>query len=274
MPSATESAEIRSHRPSVVGADEGPKPEYPRRMEGVVEHGFKRGSKDLGFPTANITVEGVPWLNEDGLENTNASSIETMKGTSPTKDPIDGVHFGWVSLRLHDTHPDLQTPPKIQPQHSPDRKSKDHAIFPLSDLKTPPPSSSNWRIYPMVMSIGFNPFYGNKERSAEVFIMNDFQEDFYGDYMRVSILGYIRKELNYIDVESLKNDINTDVDVALKSLARENWGVGKEESWLLGEGYSQELFEEKTREAEERARKKEAIEKAGKEKEKENEAKI
>ncbi|EHK97236.1 putative Riboflavin kinase [Glarea lozoyensis 74030] len=189
-------------------------------------------------------------------------------------DPIDGVHFGWVSLRLHDTHPDLQTPPKIQPQHSPDRKSKDHAIFPLSDLKTPPPSSSNWRIYPMVMSIGFNPFYGNKERSAEVFIMNDFQEDFYGDYMRVSILGYIRKELNYIDVESLKNDINTDVDVALKSLARENWGVGKEESWLLGEGYSQELFEEKTREAEERARKKEAIEKAGKEKEKENEAKI
>jgi riboflavin kinase len=50
MPSATESAEIRSHRPSVVGADGGPKPEYPRRMEGVVEHGFKRGSKDVNAP--------------------------------------------------------------------------------------------------------------------------------------------------------------------------------------------------------------------------------
>jgi riboflavin kinase len=50
MPSATESAEIRSHRPSVIGSDEGPKPEYPRRMEGVVEHGFKRGSKDVCAP--------------------------------------------------------------------------------------------------------------------------------------------------------------------------------------------------------------------------------
>jgi riboflavin kinase len=202
-----------------------------------------------------------------------------MKGTATTKDPVDGVHFGWVSLRLRDSHPDLRAPPKIQPQHSPDRPGKSQdASFSLEDLKTPPPNSSNWRIYPMVMSIGFNPFYGNKERSAEVFIMNDFQEDFYGDYMRVSILGYIRKELNYIDVDSLKNDINTDVDVALKSLARKNWGVGNEEAWLLGEGFSQELFDQSTKDAEARASKKAAIEKETKERaaveEKSEEAKI
>jgi riboflavin kinase len=199
------------------------------------------------------------------------SSIETVNGTTATKDPIDGVHFGWVSLRLPDSHPDLRAPPKIQAQHLPDRKFKEgkakEPIFPIEDLKIPPPTSSNWRIYPMVMSIGFNPFYGNKERSAEVFIMNDFQEDFYGNYMRVSILGYIRKELDYIDVDSLKNDINTDVDVALKSLARKNWGVGSEEAWLLGEGFTQELFDKATKEAEARASKKAAIEREAKEKE-------
>jgi riboflavin kinase len=208
-------------------------------------------------------------LNEEGLEKTDASSVETMKGTAMTKDPVDGVHFGWVSLRLRDSHPDLRAPPRIQPQHSPDRPDKggkpQESLFSLEDLKIPPPNPSNWRIYPMVMSIGFNPFYGNKERSAEVFIMNDFQEDFYGDYIRVSILGYIRKELNYIDVDSLKNDINTDVDVALKSLARKNWGVGNEEAWLSGEGFSQEIFDKATKEAEERAAKKAAIEKETKE---------
>ncbi|KAG9233194.1 riboflavin kinase-domain-containing protein [Amylocarpus encephaloides] len=154
-------------------------------------------------------------------------------------DTISGVYFGWASLRLPSSNPDHSSPAQI-PQHQLERLAKKSKFSP-SDLATPPPTSSNWRVYPMVMSIGYNPFFANKERSAEVYIMNDFKEDFYGEYMRVSIAGYIRKELNYIDQESLINDINTDVDVALASLGRKNWGVGNDGEWLSGKGWTPEL---------------------------------
>lgn len=40
----------RVDRPSICGPDEVASP-YPIYMKGPVQHGFKRGSKDLGCPT-------------------------------------------------------------------------------------------------------------------------------------------------------------------------------------------------------------------------------
>lgn len=50
--------------------------------------------------------------------------------------------------------------------------------------------------------------------------MHDFQSDFYGNEMRVLVLGYIRPELDYTSREALIDDIETDKKVALASLAR------------------------------------------------------
>ncbi len=75
----------------------------------------------------------------------------------------------------------------------------------------------------MVMSIGYNPFYKNTVRSAEVHILQKFNRDFYGAEMRISILGYIRPEYDYVDVESLIKDIRTDIAVAERSLGKEKW---------------------------------------------------
>lgn len=61
----------------------------------------------------------------------------------------------------------------------------------------------------MVMSVGFNPFYNNSVRSAEVHIMKEFEDDFYGHEMRVIVLGYIRPELNYISKGSLPKTLLT-----------------------------------------------------------------
>ncbi|ORY72373.1 riboflavin kinase [Neocallimastix californiae] len=55
----------------------------------------------------------------------------------------------------------------------------------------------NDNVYPMVMSYGWNPYYKNEKRSAEVHLINTFPEDFYGDELRVIVLSYIRPELNY-----------------------------------------------------------------------------
>lgn len=90
----------------------------------------------------------------------------------------------------------------------------------------------------MVMSIGYNPFYNNTVRSAEVHVLYSFGADFYGADMRLLILGYIRDEQNYDGLDALIEDINTDCEVAKKSLEREAWKPAGEKggkldcSWL------------------------------------------
>jgi riboflavin kinase len=88
-------------------------------------------------------------------------------------------------------------------------------------------------VYPMVMSIGWNPYYKNTVRSVEVHIMHDFDVQFYNSRMNLIILGFIRPELDYESVEKLINDIKTDIDVAGRSLARPAYVRFAEDPYLL-----------------------------------------
>ncbi|QRV91263.1 riboflavin kinase [Ceratobasidium sp. AG-Ba] len=75
-------------------------------------------------------------------------------------------------------------------------------------------------VWPMVMSMGWNPYYKNEKLTAEVHIMHEYASEFYGVDMSVVVLGYIRPELDYISREALIEDIETDKRVALKSMNR------------------------------------------------------
>ncbi|KAJ7721150.1 riboflavin kinase [Mycena metata] len=104
-----------------------------------------------------------------------------------------GVYFGWTSLRLPPSHPNH------------------------------PETHSGFSIYPMVMSIGNNPYYNNTVRSAEAHLLHDFGADFYGVEMRLLITGFIREEKT------------------TPSLDREGWALRETDrgpldgSWLLRE---------------------------------------
>ena len=87
----------------------------------------------------------------------------------------------------------------------------------------------------MVMSIGYNPFYKNTVRSAEVHVLHEFKKDFYGSDMAIRIEGFIRPEYDYVDVESLIEDIRTDIEVTKRSLGRASWEKGTGDSYLWGE---------------------------------------
>lgn len=87
-------------------------------------------------------------------------------------------------------------------------------------------------VFPMVMSIGWNPFYKNTVRSVEVHIVHSFQEDFYGTRMNLVILGFIRPEYDYVSKEALIEDIKMDIQVGLNSLDREGYRVYKEDKYL------------------------------------------
>ncbi|KUI69183.1 Riboflavin kinase [Cytospora mali] len=125
-------------------------------------------------------------------------------------DAKSGVYFGWAALELPADHPNY-------------KKSSS--------------GDSKFAIFPMVMSIGYNPFYNNTVRSAEVHVLTNFGADFYGVEMRLLIVGYIRDELNYDGLDALIKDISMDCEVAKNSLEREAWkpaGLGGQLdcSWL------------------------------------------
>ncbi|KAK4174593.1 putative riboflavin kinase [Triangularia setosa] len=113
-----------------------------------------------------------------------------------------GVYFGWASLLLPSTHPNYA-----------------------------PASGATWSLFPMVMSIGYNPFYKNDTRSAEVHVLHKFDADFYGVDMRLLVMGYIRDEKDYKGLDELVEDINFDCEVARQSLQRSGWRVKE-----LGDG--------------------------------------
>ncbi|KAI1766941.1 riboflavin kinase [Hypoxylon sp. FL1150] len=228
-------------RPRILYADAGPEPPFPLRMEGAVISGFGRGSKELGIPTANLPVDAAatPW-------------IESAKS---------GVYFGYASLALPPSHPDRQrrsprshrshpraavdTPPApLAPttvtsvstasetfpsfSASPDSTAVTKEAGAGGDAGTNAPGGGeetklHWQIYPMVMSIGYNPFYKNAVRSAEVHVLHGFGADFYDAPMRLLILGFVREERDYANLDALVTDINIDCDVARQSLARPGW---------------------------------------------------
>ncbi|MCJ1441882.1 MAG: riboflavin kinase [Stictis urceolatum] len=104
--------------------------------------------------------------------------------------------------------------------------------FGFASLRRSTLTSQTPTVYPMVMSIGWNPFYKNSVRSVEVHIMHDFLVDFYDEHMKLLILGFVRPELDYVSKEALIEDIRTDIAVAGRSLEREGWKTYKEERWL------------------------------------------
>ncbi|TCD71355.1 riboflavin kinase [Steccherinum ochraceum] len=78
-------------------------------------------------------------------------------------------------------------------------------------------------VLPMVMSVGYNPYYKNEKLTAEIHVMHEFKSDFYGYEMRAVILGYIRPEYDYVSRDALIEDIDTDKQVALRSLSRSKY---------------------------------------------------
>ena len=102
-----------------------------------------------------------------------------------------------------------------------------------SDNEQGGPTKDQGAVYPMVMSIGYNPFYNNTVRSVEVHLLQDFSTDFYDTHMNLIILGMIRGELDYVSKEALIDDIKTDIDVTGRSLGREAYAKFAKDPYLV-----------------------------------------
>ncbi|CAL5200054.1 unnamed protein product [Lathyrus oleraceus] len=87
-------------------------------------------------------------------------------------------------------------------------------------------------IFKMVMSIGWNPYFSNKEKTIEPWLLHEFTEDFYGEELRLVIVGYIRPEENFPSLESLIAKIHEDRKVAERALDLPVYSSHKNDSYL------------------------------------------
>lgn len=129
-------------------------------MQGRVATGYGRGSKKLGFPTANL-----PYFD----------SLLASSGLS------NGVYVGWATV----CHPTL----------------------PTTRLT-------------VVSNIGYSPTFAgqeNKVRIVESYLLPHKDVvfgDFYGSYLRLFLIGFLRPEIKFGSLAELTAQIRADVEAA------------------------------------------------------------
>lgn len=144
--------------------------------------GFGRGSSELGIPTANVPLN------------------DFLAGL-PT-----GVYYGWCKLKPQDHEEHLKSTPNREIQFNYGKSLE----------------KSELEVLPMVMSVGWNPTYNDlKEKAVEIHIIHKFSETFYGAHIDYTILGFLRPELKFINVETLILEINRDIEITESLLLKD-----------------------------------------------------
>lgn len=149
----------------------------PIELTSNIVHGFGRGGKKLGIPTANLDM--------------------TPEIEGKLVDLVSGVYYGWAEFIPTSTSTSTSSEEEENDKENNDKEGLDYN-----------------RKLPMVMSIGFNPYFNNKYKTAEAHIMEKFSHDFYDHNLRVKILGFIRTEADFTKFSHLIEAIHNDVQVA------------------------------------------------------------
>ena len=116
-------------RPLIAGP-ETPSPPFPLRLSGPIVKGFGRGSSELGIPTANIPIAGLSVGGNEDVES--------------------GVYYGWAGV---DVDADGKRCGNGDGETEGKREGQGEAKV-------------KGNVWPMVMSIGWNPYYKNTKRSV------------------------------------------------------------------------------------------------------------
>ena len=177
--------------------------------------GFGRGSKDLGIPTANVSKEDA----------TCTMSVDSL----PT-----GIYWGYA--RIGDGNGDGDG----------DGASSSGNIA----------ERSLGRTFIAAVSIGYNPTYGNEEKTIEPHLIaptdhpkrhssscnETLLQDFYGETIRLSVVGYLRPELPFEGLEKLTRAIKKDIADAerLGGITDDALAV-REKEWVQGKDLSVQI---------------------------------
>ena len=161
-------------------------------IEGKVKHGKKRG-QTIGFPTANLALKKL-FL------------------------PRFGVYAVRVTVKLNNFYADFSLSSDRHPalDAGSDDKTTDGIYSPRPRGKhgvTTSLSMENNLVYNAVANLGIKPTFGVFAPVLEVHIF-DFAGDLYGKRICVEFIDFIRDEQKFVDLDSLKKQIENDCNTA------------------------------------------------------------
>lgn len=153
-----------------------------------------------------------------------------------------GIYFGWAGLSLASATDESKAQQPSKPAEHQDAAAQAAASAAESmQGSRADKESAEVALYPMVLSIGYNPYYNNTVRSIEVHVMHDFTKDFYNALMTLDILGFIRPEENYTSMDALIKDIKFDIEVSRNSLKRPAYIEHKKDPYLVDFGWAKDV---------------------------------
>jgi riboflavin kinase len=171
------------------------------RLRGVVDTGYGRGGKQLGFPTANLGPASV-W-----------DAALTHVAT--------GVYFGHAVLEREQLTPEEEEEDDDDPMVS----------SPSSTSRT------NNQVHATVVNIGYSPTFVGQENSVKIIEAhliqpNDHIDDFYNVTMRLQLIGYLRSERKFPSLADLILQIEQDVRMASMLLDQEPYSSFRRDPFL------------------------------------------
>jgi FAD synthase len=72
--------------------------------------------------------------------------------------------------------------------------------------------------YKMCVSIGWNPYFKNEQKTIEAHLLHEFEQDFYGETLELDVVGFIREERDFGSLDELKAAIMEDIDLTRETL--------------------------------------------------------
>ena len=173
------------------------------RMRGPVVRGFGRGSKQLGIPTANLDA-GALKKESDAL--------------------APGIYFGWASVG-----PQPATEGTTGGEAGGGENTNANAAEEEEEANRRPIAER----CPMVMSIGWNPFFDDAKKTIEPWLLDEtLPEEFYGAELRLTVCAYLRPEANFTTLENLVARIRRDAEVAEAALRAAPFKASAEDEHL------------------------------------------
>lgn len=103
-------------------------------------------------------------------------------------------------------------------------------------------------VYKTAVSIGFNPYYGNEKKTVEPHLIASSTDErrhkstcgetvlreFYGETIRLSVVGYLRPELPFEGLEKLIEAIKNDIEQSERLCESTDTAVIEERDWVKG----------------------------------------
>ncbi|KAL9642320.1 hypothetical protein ABK040_007318 [Willaertia magna] len=169
--------------------------EQPLLMKGKVIHGYGRGSKLLGIPTANIPTD--PYEHE----------LSTMEM---------GVYIGFAKLNnpsMNSLDSSLDSSSQINSLMNPSMNSSENTKI---DKQLEQHTKNN--IFKTVIGIGDNPQFQNIKKTIEPHLLHEFDKDFYDANLEIVICGYIRPYFKFNSLEELIETMHKDIFIGKEAL--------------------------------------------------------